>query len=429
MMKANLSHKNSDFLSFNMHEYTFGSHGQASEYKRLCLIQDSFDEKSKKHLVKAGLKPGMECLEVGLGAGSLASWMKDEVGREGFVMGVDLSMTYADQDAAYERLEGNILELDIDKHFDLIHLRYVLIHNTASQSIIQKLYMLLKPGGKLVIEEPDFTLAKWMDAKDLQACRRVNSAICKMFENKGLKPHYGSVSHLELKEAGFEVEESKSYLHLCSGDEEVAKVMALSAEALSNAYIGTGICSEDDLEVYIEACRDPDSLGVYYATIAHVAVKNALPAAEEDKDERTEAEEGIFRVKDETEISACFSLMQQLRPHLKDEGFIQQILAQMQEGYILFCMRKGSETVVLCGCRVRVNLAWGKHLYIDDLVSSESQRSLGYGKEMMAYLIRFAKEKGCEEIHLDSSVQRFQAHKFYLREGFKIASHHFSQAL
>jgi len=74
-------------------------------------------------------------------------------------------------------------------------------------------------------------------------------------------------------------------------------------------------------------------------------------------------------------------------------------------------------------------LAWGRHLYIDDLIMSNDKRSLGYGKEMMNFLTDFAKEKGCREIHLDSGVQRFETHKFYFREGFKIASHHFSKEL
>jgi len=411
-----------------MLDYTFASH--TSEYERLCLIQDSFDEKSKKHLLKAGLKSGMKCLEVGLGAGSLAVWMKKEVGGEGSVLGVDLTTEHADNDGGYKLLEGNILELDIAEGFDLIHLRYVLIHNSASKAIIQKLYTLLKPGGKLVIEEPDFTLAKWMDAKDLQACRRVNSAICKMFEGKELKPHYGSIAHLELQETGFEIEENKSYLHLCSGDEDTAKVMALSAKALSDAYLATGICSEDDLEAYIQACEDPDSLGVYYATVMYLAVKSSADLTEEEiTEERIEVKDGIFRVEEENEISECFSLMQQLRPHLKSEEFIQQVMAQIKEGYALFCLRQGSEVVVLCGCRVSMNLAWGRHLYIDDLVTSTDKRSLGYGKEMMKFLIKYAKEQECSELHLDSGVQRFEAHKFYLREDFKIASHHFSREL
>jgi len=411
-----------------MQEYTFTSH--RFEYERLSLIQDSFDEKSKKHLLKAGLKKGIDCLEVGLGAGSLASWMKKEVGGEGSVLGVDLTTEQTDQAGGYELLEGNILELEIAKSFDLIHLRYVLIHNTAAKEIIQRLYTLLKPGGKLVIEEPDFTLAKWMDAGDLQACRRVNSALCKMFEGKGLKPHYGSITHLELKEAGFEILESKSYLHLCSGNEDVAKVMALSAKASSDAYLATGICSKEDINAYIQACEDPDSLGVYYATVAHLAVKDAVSVTEEVIIKKTiERDDGIFRIEEEAEISESFRLMQQLRPHLQEEGFTQQIRTQMKEGYHLFCMRKESEVIALCGCRVSTSLAWGRHLYIDDLIISNDKRSLGYGKEMMNFLINFAKEKGCSEIHLDSGVQRFQAHKFYMREGFKIASHHFSQEL
>ena len=411
-----------------MQDYTFASHG--SEYERLCLIQDSFDEKSKKHLLKAGLKNGMNCLEVGLGAGSIASWMKKEVGEQGSVLGVDLTTEHANQTDGYELLEGNILELELATGFDLIHLRYVLIHNTAAREIIQRLYTLLKPGGKLVIEEPDFTLAKWMDAKDLQACRRVNSALCKMFESKGLRPHYGSIAHLELKEAGFETLESKSYLHLCSGDEDVAKVMALSAKALSDAYLATGFCSKDDISAYIQACEDPDSLGVYYATVVHLAVKDSVLVTEEVIIKKTiEREDGIFRIEEEAEISECLSLMQQLRPHLKEEGFTQQISAQIKEGYTLLCMRKKSEVIALCGCRVSTSLAWGKHLYIDDLVTSENERSLGYGQEMMAFVIRFAKEKGCSEIHLDSGVQRYEAHKFYLREGFKTTSHHFSKEL
>ena len=45
---------------------------------------------------------------------------------------------------------------------------------------------------------------------------------------------------------------------------------------------------------------------------------------------------------------------------------------------------------------------------------------------MMDWLKGHAREHGCGQIHLDSGIQRFPAHRFYLREGFNIASHHFS---
>lgn len=245
-----------------------------SEYERMRLIEDSFDEKSRKHLLKAGLKRGMECLEVGIGTGSMALWMSEEVGPEGSVVGVELETDHIANELPIELIQGDIMDLAIDKAFDLIHLRYVLIHNKRAKELLRKLYSLLKPGGRVVIEEPDFTLAKWIDSSEVEACKRVNSAICKMFENRGLKAHFGSTSHLSLQEAGFKIEQSNSYLHLCSGNESAAKEMALSANALKEAYIQTGLCCEDDIEKYITACMDDDSLGVYYATVAVTAVKS-----------------------------------------------------------------------------------------------------------------------------------------------------------
>jgi len=40
-----------------------------------------------------------------------------------------------------------------------------------------------------------------------------------------------------------------------------------------------------------------------------------------------------------------------------------------------------------------------------------------------------ATEAGCNYYHLDSGTHRDQAHKFYFRQGFTIASYHFSEQL
>ncbi len=408
-----------------MSEYIFSSQERETEFERLCLIQDSFDEKTQKHLLKAGLKEGMDCLEVGVGAGSIALWIKTQVGSDGSLLGVDLDTTFLhDQDVAL--MQGDILELDIEQQFDIIHLRYVLIHNKTSKAILSKLTTLLKPGGRLVIEEPDFTLAKWIDAEDMPACKRVNSAICKMYEEKGLSPHYGSIAHLQLQELGLTIEENNPYLHLCSGNENVARLMASSTQVLSKMYIGTRLCSQDDIDKYIKACQDPNSLAVYYATIAITASKNDEMGLKSSDNKR---EDGFYGVTTEEEIKACFSLMHTLRLQYDKESFVMQVKEQMETDYRMVCLISGGEYVCLAGYRISQNLAWGKHLYIDDLVTAEGERSQGYGEKMLSYLVDIAKREGCQQLHLDSGVQRFNAHKFYLREGFKISSHHFSMQL
>ncbi len=408
-----------------MSTYSLPSDAKEAEYERLCLIQESFDDKTQKHLLKAGLKEGMACLEVGMGAGSIVLWMKEQTFSKGCIVGVDLDTSYV-QDEEIELLQTDILELDTDQKFDLIHLRYVLIHNKRAQDILIKLYSLLKPNGKLIVEEPDFTLAKWMDTKYMDACNRVNSAICKRFENRGLKAHYGSIMHLGLEEVGFEIEEKGSYLHLCSGKEDVARFMASSARGFTKEYIETKLCSQDDIDNYILSCEDPESLAVYYATIAVTASKNDALAELKGEDIK---EDGLYVANTDAQIQDTFTLMHLLRPHLDMTRYLSSVKQQIQEGYKLIYLQVDGEIVSLAGYRISQNLAWGKHLYIDDLVSLESRRSLGYGKRLLEHVINIAKEEGCRQLHLDSGVQRFEAHRFYLREGFKIASHHFSMDL
>lgn len=43
---------------------------------------------------------------------------------------------------------------------DLVHSRYVLIHNVEPGKVIDEMLRCLKPGGALILEEPDFSVAK-----------------------------------------------------------------------------------------------------------------------------------------------------------------------------------------------------------------------------------------------------------------------------
>jgi GNAT superfamily N-acetyltransferase len=68
----------------------------------------------------------------------------------------------------------------------------------------------------------------------------------------------------------------------------------------------------------------------------------------------------------------------------------------------------------------------GRYLYVDDLVTDESERSKGYGDAIFDWLVNYAKEQNCDQFHLDSGVQRFDAHRFYFRKRMKILAYHFS---
>jgi GNAT superfamily N-acetyltransferase len=79
--------------------------------------------------------------------------------------------------------------------------------------------------------------------------------------------------------------------------------------------------------------------------------------------------------------------------------------------------------------RINENTFEGLHLYVDDLVTDERQRSRGVGRAVMEYLQGVARTAGCEAYTLDSGTQRQQAHKFYFREGMVVTSFHFRKPL
>ena len=121
--------------------------------------------------------------------------------------------------------------------------------------------------------------------------------------------------------------------------------------------------------------------------------------------------------------------MAELRPHLVEAQFVERVRRQQVEsGYrIAFVEDSGVKSVA--GFRIAEFLAWGKALYVDDLVSTATDRSKGNGKLLLDWLVARARAADCAQFHLDSGVQRFEAHRFYLRERMIISAHHFSMNL
>ena len=129
----------------------------------------------------------------------------------------------------------------------------------------------------------------------------------------------------------------------------------------------------------------------------------------------------------------AFTAMRELRPSLVDEeGFVETVDdVQRAEGYRLVgVFEDGSfDAVAVAGFRVTHSLAWGHHLYVDDLSTLPAARRRGHGRRLLDWLHDEAARLGCEQLHLDSGVghDRSDAHRLYLNAGLEIRSHHFAR--
>lgn len=128
------------------------------------------------------------------------------------------------------------------------------------------------------------------------------------------------------------------------------------------------------------------------------------------------------------EILATYTLMKQLRPHLKEETYLNKIKQlQLEFGYKLIVIFVDGEAKAAAGFRICDSLAWGKHLYVDDLITDQDSRSRGYANQLFDWLDEEINKEHCVGMHLDSGVQRHDAHRFYLKKNMKITCHHFEK--
>ena len=129
------------------------------------------------------------------------------------------------------------------------------------------------------------------------------------------------------------------------------------------------------------------------------------------------------------QIVACLPVMQHLRELDGTDAFLRSVRSQQRGGYRLAFIAEAEQPVCVAGFRFGENLAWGRYLYVDDLVSLPDERSRGFGAAMLAWLSELARSEGAAELHLDSGSQRKAAHRFYQREGLDLTGFHFRRVL
>lgn len=137
-------------------------------------------------------------------------------------------------------------------------------------------------------------------------------------------------------------------------------------------------------------------------------------------------EKEFFIPESEEELKLCFPTFKELRPHLTEKNFIEQVKRQKDQTYRIIAIKHNAIVPGAAGFRFAEFLAWGKVLYVDDLTTLPEHRGKGYASEIMDWLIEYAKANKCRGLHLDTGHHRHSARKLYLKKGLNITSHHLS---
>lgn len=137
------------------------------EYQRLRDQAEMWQGATKALLDAIGLGPGMSCLDVGSGPGSVMRQMADLVGENGRVTGLEIDGSLGRQALADLKAQGGadfqLIEADVIETatvpggpFDLTYCRLFLMHMHDPVDALEKMLAWTKPGGVVAAQEFDF---------------------------------------------------------------------------------------------------------------------------------------------------------------------------------------------------------------------------------------------------------------------------------
>lgn len=253
--------------------YVFADTQQESEQERLTAIQDVFDTITHQHITQLGIRSGWSCLEVGAGAGSIMQWLCGQVGEAGRVVAVDLDPRFI---TGIKRANLEVRTLDITKDaveqasFDLVHARFVLMHVRDREAALATMLRALKPGGWLLVEEPDFATALPTDnnSAEAQVIARVFEATRHLYISMGVDPFLGRSLAVTFQHLGLQEIDAKAEIALLRGGNSRARIWYLAAKHLRQKLIETGIPTETDLDLFIDLMTASTTWALDYASIA-----------------------------------------------------------------------------------------------------------------------------------------------------------------
>jgi SAM-dependent methyltransferase len=229
--------------------------------ERLRHLESVFDPGSIRHLERLGVAEGWHCLEVGAGGGSLAAWLCDKVGPTGHVVATDLDTRFLDR-LDYPNLEVRRHDITAealpDAAFDLVHCRVVLLHLAGRDRALRNLVDALKPGGWLLVEEPDAT--PWLPDPRFEGgalFERGISAFIQVQAAAGADYLYGRRLYGDVRAAGLLDVEGEGRVNVIRAGTSHARVVQLSISQLRDRIVGAGLLTDEDMDPLLALFDDP----------------------------------------------------------------------------------------------------------------------------------------------------------------------------
>ena len=245
------------------------------------LLADMLDGHSRHILATLGVGQGWRCLDLGSGAGTIASWLSTCTGRTGRVIALDKDPRHVRTTAPVDVVSADVTADHIGKaEFDLVHARLLLMHLPERRQVLHKAMSALKPGGYLVTSDWDCTALPAMMVRAEPAVVRAfdvfQQAMAAIAVEAGASLSWAREAPTAFHDAGLVDVQATEHNQLWSGGQAGCLLHDCNSRQLEAALLSHGI-SAAELDLLRSGMHDPTTLAWSYPMITAVGRK-PIPA-------------------------------------------------------------------------------------------------------------------------------------------------------
>jgi len=130
------------------------------------------------------------------------------------------------------------------------------------------------------------------------------------------------------------------------------------------------------------------------------------------------------------DLDKIIPFVMELGEYQIDEALLKARFQEMlTQNYECFGVFLKDEIIGVFGLWFMTRHYAGKSCEPDHVYIKSEYQNRGFGKEIFEFIFNYSREKGCETSELNSYVQNFRSHKFYMNHGYIIKGYHFLKKL
>jgi len=222
----------------------------------LSLQAQVWEEDAAALFDQIPVKPGWECIDVGCGVMGVLRPLSERVGEGGRVLGVDAdaaSVKAAEQFVSDNELTNvRIKQADIfsdgfpGEVYDLVHLRFMFAPLGRDDELMSRALALLRPGGVLVVEEPDGS--SWNTTPPHPAFEELKSVILDSIRRDGGDFNAGQRIYRMLARAGLQKVSMRAAVRALTHGHPYMRLPLQFAESMRERIVAANLVGDEELD-------------------------------------------------------------------------------------------------------------------------------------------------------------------------------------